>query len=224
MNQNQHILSLSNSLNNINYFSQNLNPQSNSLFINNKFYAPNFSSLTLKNYNIIKKRNYNDLMESYKKMDNNSYNKENEELCKTINKNFQKKINKFKYNYENKSIKEKIILNKANNKNNKNEKEKEIKFFNKKFLFDDDEKFFERDKKVDKKFRLSKSYLYEEESGFYSDLDNTKENSFLALDFSLDYPELNLDNSLKDKLITNAIELEKTFNRFFNVKNIPNKR
>jgi hypothetical protein len=44
------------------------------------------------------------------------------------------------------------------------------------------------------------------------------------LNFSVDYPEINLDINIKDKLISNAIELEKTFNRIFNVKNIPNKK
>jgi hypothetical protein len=41
---------------------------------------------------------------------------------------------------------------------------------------------------------------------------------------SFDFPELNLDTNIKNKLISNAIELEKTFNRIFNVKNMPNKK
>ena len=81
-----------------------------------------------------------------------------------------------------------------------------------------------REKKNQKKYNLSKSYLYDEESPFFSDLEDTKENSFSSLNFSVDYPEINLDNSIKNKLITNAIELEKTFNRFFNIKNMPNKK
>ena len=98
----------------------------------------------------------------------------------------------------------------------------------KKFIIDDEidnvEKdfMFEKEKKVEKKYRLSKSYLYEEPA-FYSDLDDTKESSFSSLNFSYDYPEINFDNSIKDKLITNAIELEKTFHRLFNVNNMPNK-
>ena len=82
----------------------------------------------------------------------------------------------------------------------------------------------EKEKKTQKKYNLSKSYLYDEEPPFYSDLEDTKENSFSALNFSVDYPEISLDNSIKNKLITNAIELEKTFNRFFNIKNMPNKK
>ena len=76
----------------------------------------------------------------------------------------------------------------------------------------------------EKKYGLSKSYLLDECSGFYSDLDDTKENSFFSLNVSFDYPEINLDLNIKDKLISNAIELEKTFNRIFNVKNMPNKK
>ena len=81
----------------------------------------------------------------------------------------------------------------------------------------------EKEKKVGKKYKLSKSYLYEKPE-FWGDLEDTKENSFSALNFSVDYPDINLDASIKDKLITNAIELEKTFHRFFNVKNMPNKK
>ena len=229
MNQNQDIFSSSSTLNNINFLSPNLNSQYNSIFINNNFYEPIFpSSLSRKKY--VKKRNYNELMESYKEIQNNLYIKENEELYKVINKNFQKNIDKFKYNYKNKSINEKIILNDSNYRKNKNDKVKDIKISKKKFIFDDDEdiydleKNFEKEKNIEKKYRLSKSYLFDDEPGFYSDLDDTKENSFSALNFSFDYPELNLDSTLKDKLISNAIELEKTFNRFFNVKNMPNKK
>ena len=71
---------------------------------------------------------------------------------------------------------------------------------------------------------MSKSYLYEEDPESNSDLDDTKENSFSPLNISVDYPEINMNKTIKDKLITNAIELEKTLNRFFNVKNMPNKK
>ena len=90
---------------------------------------------------------------------------------------------------------------------------------------DDDIELIEKDFNIsDKKYGLSKSYLFDEDSKFYSDLDDTKENSFYSLNFSFDYPEINLDSNIKDKLISNAIELEKTFNRIFNVKNMPNKK
>ena len=71
------------------------------------------------------------------------------------------------------------------------------------------------EKKDEKKYKLSKSYLYDEDPAFYSDLEDTKENSFSALNFSFDYPEISLDLSIKDKLITNG---------YFNVKTMPNKK
>ena len=96
----------------------------------------------------------------------------------------------------------------------------------KKFINEEDDiELIEKDFNIsDKKYGLSKSYLFDEDSKFYSDLDDTKENSFNSLNFSFDYPEINLDSNIKDKLISNAIELEKTFNRIFNVKNMPNKK
>ncbi len=201
----------------------NFNFQQNSNAVNNYSFSSINPSLTEKLPHIYRKRNYNDLMESYQKKQNNLYNLENHELYKKINVNFQKNLQQ---NIQNNSQYEKIILN---DKRNKADKKKEIKL-PKKFIIDDDiddvEKdfIFEKDKKVEKKYKLSKSYLYDEESGFDSDLEDTKENSFSCLNFSFDYPEIHFDTKIKDKLITNAIELEKTFNRFFNVKNMPNKK
>ena len=209
--------------NGITFLPNNLNFQQNSNIINNNSFKSINPSLTEKLPHIYRKRNYNDLMESYKKKQNTLYNKENNELYKAINMNFQKNL---KTNSQNICLNEKIILN---DKKNKIDKKKEIKI-PKKFIIDDDidivEKDFliEKDKKLGKKYTLSKSYLYDEEPGFFSDLEDTKENSFSSLNFSFDYPEIHFDTKIKDKLITNAIELEKTFNRFFNVKNMPNKK
>ena len=225
MNQYKNHFYSSPGLNTSNFGLYNKNIQYNSTFANSNSFNSSFPSFFGKKPFSIKKRNHNELMEFYKENNNNLYIKENEESFKAINMNFQKNINKLKYNYQNKFSNEKIILN---DKKNKTEKKKVIKLEKKKFIIDDEidnvEKdfMFEKEKKVEKKYRLSKSYLYEEPA-FYSDLDDTKESSFSSLNFSYDYPELNFDNSIKDKLITNAIELEKTFNRFFNVKNIPNK-
>ncbi len=225
MNQNQNIFSSSPYLNNTNFFPTNLNYNQNSININTYSYYSLFSSFTDKIPQSTKKRSYNDLLESYKENHNNFYKKENDNFYNAINMNFKKNINQFKPNFQNNNnAKEKLI----NEKKTKIEK-KEIKLQKKKFAIDDDidnvEKDFilEKEKNFDKKYKLSKSYLYEEEPGFSSDLDDTKENSFSLLNISLDYPEINLDKSIKDKLISNAIELEKTFNRFFNVKNMPNK-
>lgn len=80
---------------------------------------------------------------------------------------------------------------------------------------------FKKNKKS-QKLNLSSSYFLDEDPGFFSDLEDTKESSFSSLNFSFDYPEISID-SIKGKFITNAIELEKTFYRFFNVKILPNK-
>lgn len=71
---------------------------------------------------------------------------------------------------------------------------------------------------------MSSSYLFGENSDLLEELDDTKETSFNLLNFSYDYPEFSLDNSITGKLISNAIELEKTFNKFFDVKILPNKK
>ena len=232
MNKNQIISSSIQNLNNSNFIPPYLKPPQNSIFANCNSYNSSILTFAVKTTKKIKKRNYNELMESYKEKFNSLYKKENEELYKSLNENFQKKIYKINPNYKNFQNfpkNEKIILS-LNEKKNKIEKNKEIKIQPKNnYIINDDIDDVEKDfmfeeKKDQKKYKLSKSYLYDEDPAFYSDLEDTKENSFSALNFSFDYPEISLDLSIKDKLITNAIELEKTFNRYFNVKTMPNKK
>ena len=53
---------------------------------------------------------------------------------------------------------------------------------------EDDIDLIEKDFNVcEKKYGLSKSYLLDDSSGFYSYLDNTKENSFHSLNMSFDF-------------------------------------
>ena len=225
--QNQNFLSSSSALNSQNIISLDLNSEQKPNYLNNIIFKSTKPLFASKKPYIIKKRNYNELMESYKKTFNNLYKKESEELFKAVNSNFQKNISKSNPIYENNVKKEKTLL--FNDKKDKPEKNKVIKLKKKNFMINDDiddveEDFiFEKEKNVEKKYKLSKSYLYEEPD-FCSDLEDTKENSFQALNFSVDYPDINLNESIKDKLITNAIELEKTFHRFFNEKNMPNKK
>ena len=226
MNQKQNIFSSPPKQNSTNFFTKNSNFPSNSILSNDKSKITLIPSIQRKKHNVVKKRTYNELMESYKEKQDNQYKREDEELYKKISI-----MNKPEYNFKKNLTNEKLILKSNVMKKNKFEKEKkkDIKV-QKKFMIDDDiddlenDFILEKSKKKEKKFRLSKSYLSEGEPGFDSDLDDTKENSFSSLNFSFDYPEINLDYSLKDKLITNAIELEKTFHRFFNVTNIPNKK
>ena len=228
MSKTQNIISQSAPINTKQFFINNSNYNHNSFFKNPDYFESKNPSLTGKIPRIFQKRTYNDLMESYRINKNNLYKQENDGLYKAINKNFQKKLKNVEQNSQNiDNLKEDIIL--CDKKNKIENKKKEIinpkKFFVDDSLDDVEKDFvFEKDKKVEKKYRLSKSYLYDEEPGFYSDLEDTKENSFSSLNFSFDYPEIHFDNKIKDKLITNAIELEKTFNRFFNVKNMPNKK
>ena len=222
MNQKQNIFSSAPKPNSTNFFPNNLNFPSTKDDYNISLFPFNQK----KKHNVVKKRTYNELMESYKEKRDNQYKREDEELYKKINI-----MNKPEYNFTKNFINEKIILRANPNKKYtfEKEKKKEIKV-QKKFMIDDDiddlenDFMLEKNKKKEKKIRLSKSYLSEGEPGFDSDLDDTKENSFSRLNFSFDYPEINLDYSLKDKLITNAIELEKTFHRFFNVTKMPNKK
>ena len=225
--QNPYFVSSTSPFNNSNNTFFDLNSEQKPNYINKNIFKSTKPLFASKNPYKIKKRNYNELMESYKEKFNNLYKKENEELFKAVNLNFQKNISKSNPIYENNIKKEKIIL--INDKKDKPDKNKAIKLQKKKFIINDDiddvEKdfIFEKEKKVEKKYKLSKSYLYDEPD-FCSDLEDTKENSFSALNFSVDYPDISFDATLKDKLITNAIELEKTFHRFFNVKNMPNKK
>lgn len=226
MNQKQNIFSSPPKQNSTNFFTRNSKFPSNSILSNDKSKITLIPSIQRKKHNVVKKRTYNELMESYKEKQDNQYKREDEELYKKISI-----MNKPEYNFKKNLTNEKLILKSNVMKKNKFEKEKkkDIKV-QKKFMIDDDiddlenDFILEKSKKKEKKFRLSKSYLSEGEPGFDSDLDDTKENSFSSLNFSFDYPEINLDYSLKDKLITNAIELEKTFHRFFNVTNMPNKK
>lgn len=226
MNQKQNIFSSAPKPNSRNFFPNNLNFPSNSIFTKEDSNISLFPFNQKKKHNVVKKRTYNELIESYKEKHVNQYKKEDEELYKKINI-----MNKPEYNFTKSLINEKIFLRSNPTKKHifEKEKKKDIKV-QKKFMIDDDiddlenDFMLEKGKKTEKKFRLSKSYLSEGEPGFDSDLDDTKENSFSRLNFSFDYPEINLDYSLKDKLITNAIELEKTFHRFFNVTKIPNKK
>ena len=178
-----------------------------------------------------KKRNYNEFLESYKQSHNSSYLSEAESLHKSFNlrlrKNLENTINPFfKEEGKNYIKNQKKVAN--NNFPLNSHQKKIINLDNKKKFVneeDDDIELIEKDFSVcDKRYGLSKSYLFDDSSGFYSDLDDTKENSFFSLNVSFDFPELNLDTNIKNKLISNAIELEKTFNRIFNVKNMPNKK
>ena len=225
MKQNSNFFSPTSNINNTGYFPSNFNYNQNQNDINIFPYYSLFSSFTNKVPQSTKKRSYNELIESYKENHNNFYQKENNNFYEAINMNFKKNINQLKPNFPNNNIKEKLI-----NEKKKKIKNIETKLQKKKFVIDDDidnlEKDFtlEKEKKFDKKYKLSKSYLYEEDPESNSDLDDTKENSFSPLNISVDYPEINMNKTIKDKLITNAIELEKTFNRFFDVKTIPNKK
>ena len=116
--QNPYFVSSTSTFNNANIPPFDLNSEQKPNYINNikfKSTKPLFGS---KNTYIIKKRNYNELMESYKEKFNNLYKKENEELFKAVNLNFQKNINKANTIHEN-NIKKKYKLKKNKNRNNK---------------------------------------------------------------------------------------------------------
>lgn len=216
---NQNLFSFSQNSNNSLLYSSNIN----SSFANNNM---NINLKPLK----IKKRTYNEFMESYKQSHYNEFFSEAECLQKTINLKLRKNLEETKN----------LFFNKEGNNIIKNQKKivnndfPQISHPKKGINIDTKKKFLNEEDDIDliekdfnfseKKYGLSKSYLFDDSSGFYSDLDDTKENSFYSLNVSFDYPEINLDKSIKDKLISNAIELEKTFNRIFNVKNMPNKK
>lgn len=178
----------------------------------------------------IKKRNYNELMESYKQSHRSAFLSEAEELHKSFNLRLRKNLQDTKNSYIKNEAKNIIKNPKKIGINDFPQISHQKRIINldtkKKFVDEEDDiDLIEKDFSVsEKKYGLSKSYLFDEYSGFYSDLDDTKETSFLSSNISFDYPELNLDLHIKDKLISNAIELEKTFNRIFNVKNMPNKK
>ena len=216
---NQNLFSFSQNSNNSLLYSTNIN----SSFAN---YNMNINIKPLK----AKKRTYNEFMESYKQSHSNAFFSEAESLHKSINLKLRKNLENTKNMFLNKEGNN-IIKNHKKISNNDfpqiSHQKKGINIDSKKKFVDeeDDIDLIEKDFNVcEKKYGLSKSYLFDDSSGFYSDLDDTKENSFYSLNVSFDYPEINLDKNIKDKLISNAIELEKTFNRIFNVKNIPNKK
>ena len=134
-----------------------LNSEQKPNYINNTIFKSTKPLFASKNSYIIKKRNYNELMESYKEKFHNLYKKENEELFKAVNLNFQKNINKANTIHENNIKKENIFL--INDKKGKPEKNKGIKLQKKKFIINDDiddveEDFiFEKEKKVEKKYK-----------------------------------------------------------------------
>jgi len=208
----------------------NFQKSSNNSFLNSSNISSSFPNIGM--YNNIKtfktkKRNYNEFLESYRQYHNTAFLSEAESLHKTFNLKFRKNFQNMDFNFKGENIiknQKKMISNDfpqiSHQKKIMNLDSKK-KFINEE---DDDIELIEKDFNIsDKKYGLSKSYLFDEDSKFYSDLDDTKENSFYSLNFSFDYPEINLDSNIKDKLISNAIELEKTFNRIFNVKNMPNK-
>ena len=209
----------------------NFQKSSNNSFLNSSNISSSFPNIGM--YNNIKtfktkKRNYNEFLESYRQYHNTAFLSEAESLHKTFNLKFRKNFQNMDFNFKGENI---IKNQKKMSSNDFPQISHQKKIMNldskKKFINeeDDDIELIEKDFNIsDKKYGLSKSYLLDEDSKFYSDLDDTKENSFYSLNFSFDYPEINLDSNIKDKLISNAIELEKTFNRIFNVKNMPNKK
>ena len=220
-------------MNQRNYNFQNT---SNNSLLNSSYISSSFQNTNMIN-NInpfkIKKRNYNEFLESYKKYNNSEFLSETENLHKSFNLKLKKNLFNIKNTYIN--LEGKNIIKNMNPKQNVSLNDfpqisHQKKIINldskKKFVNEvDDIDLIEKDFNIsDKRYGLSKSYLFDEDSNFYSDLDDTKENSFYSLNVSFDYPEINLDIKIKDKLISNAIELEKTFNRIFNVKNMPNKK
>lgn len=215
---NQNISSFPQLSNNSFLFSPGTNSSSenNNLTFNIKAFKP-------------KKRNYNELMESYKQNHRNAFLSETEELHKSLNMRYRKTFENTNF-FIKEDGKNFIKNHKKTSANNFPQISHQKKILNldtkKKFVNEEDDiDLIEKDFNVcERKYDLSKSYLFDECAGFYSDLDDTKENSFLSLNVSFDYPELNLDVHIKDKLISNALELEKTFNRIFNVKNMPNKK
>lgn len=190
------------------------------------------SSLGGKKFNKVNKRNYEEFLKDYKLSSKDLYLKEKDLYCKL----FCYKESKIKLEVdENKNIKE--YSNYLNNKDeliNQIRKEltdlkidtnrKKIFYKNEVNCRSKHEKKLKKEEKS-KNNKLNSSYLIGGESELSDELDETKESSFSSLlNFSYDYPELSLDDSITGKLITNAIELEKTFNKFFDVKNMPNKK
>ena len=176
-------------------------------------------------HHFIKKRNYFEFLRQYQNKSNNYYSAEKEIANNIFSKNNNDYMDKKLYTTSADSlvkIRQSKISQLSNNLNAKNEPKK---FFMEEDI-EIDENCSNKSKSEQKKLKqkLSASYFLDEDPGFFSDLEDTKESSFSSLNFSFDYPEIGLDDSIKGKLITNALELEKTFNRFYNIKNIPNKK
>ena len=179
---------------------------------------------TCSHRNFFKKRNYIEFLRQYQNKLTNFYPTEKEIANKIFSKNNIEYMDKKLLNTSTGSlikIRQSKISPPSNNLNTKNE--------SKKFLMEEDTEINEKSCNISKieqkkqKQKLSASYFLDEDPGFFSDLEDTKESSLYSLNLSFDFPEISLDDSIKDKLITNALELEKTFNRFYNMKTFPNK-
>ena len=163
-------------------------------------------------------------MRQYQNKSNNYYSAEKEIANNIFSKNNNDYMDKKLYTTSADSlvkIRQSKISQLSNNLNAKNEPKK---FFMEEDI-EIDENCNNKSKSEQKKLKqkLSASYFLDEDPGFFSDLEDTKESSLYSLNLSFDFPEISLDDSIKDKLITNALELEKTFNRFYNMKTFPNK-
>ena len=208
-------------MNNQIQFNQDNTP--NKSFFSTSNIIPQFINSTPNNIKV-KKRNYNEYLQSYKELHINSYLSETEGLQRSLNLKYKKNLQEAKDYYSDihTPSSQNILADRGKQTVQKKKLNLDTK---KKFMYDEDfVDFNEKDFSCEKKYGLSKSYLYDEGSGFNSDLDDTKENSFFSVNISFDYPEINIDKNIHNKLITNALEIEKTFNRIFNVKNMPNKK
>lgn len=172
---------------------------------------------------ISKKRNYFEFIKQYQQI-SNKYTSQNESSSKIFYNNFKKYMDDKLSNTSNDSLiksSQYIIKNKTSSILPVSQINEHKKYYiDEDIEINDNNNSFKKYKKNQKQ-NLSSSYLLDD-PGFFSDLEDTKESSFSSLNFSFDCPEISID-SIKGKFITNAIELEKTFNRFFNVKIMPNK-
>lgn len=205
----------------------------NSSTNNNILYNRDENIMNIHNFNnsfngtrrhISKKRNYFDFIKQYQQI-NNKYTSQNESSNKIFYNNFKKYMDSKLSNTNNDSLiksSQYIIKNKTSSILSASQINEHKKYFiDEDIEINDNNNSFKKYKKNQKQ-NLSSSYFLDDDPGFFSDLEDTKESSFSSLNFSFDYPEISID-SIKGKFITNAIELEKTFYRFFNVKIMPNK-
>ena len=176
-------------------------------------------------HHFIKKRNYLEFLRQYQNKSNNFDYAEKEMANQIFSKNNNEYMDKKLFSNSRNSLIKKSqpkISPPANNLNRINEPNKI--FMEEDFEINEKNNSIVKSEQKKSKNKLSASYILDEDPGFFSDLEDTKESSFSSLNFSFDYPEIGLDDSIRGKLITNAIELEKTFYRFYNMKNIPNKK